>query len=248
MRTEQLRGNERAVYDITWGQSSPDLRSRSQSNEDFTLTEQSQNLSQLLKDIRNITYNLRPNKNSFLLAFESLHNMFRIRHKEVQTCVELRNNVTALRGLLKHIGIHLGNSEHLVNYVMTEANIDPTAATPTEKSKCEDLVIERFYAILVCRLSNNDRYGQLQRELDNLHSRGVDKYPKTMNESITTLTEYRPPKKGNTPSNSTVPPTNANVSFSTNHNILCISDSRHKRPSIPQHHMSHLPAARTLLQ
>jgi len=191
----------------------------------------------MLKDIRNITYNLHPNKNSFLLAFESLYNLFHIRHKEDQTCVELKDNVTAMRGVLKHLGIYLGNSEYLVNFVMTETNIDPNTTTLAENSKYENLVIKQFYAMLVCWLSNKDRYGEFQRKLDNLHSCEVDEYPKTMAETITTLTEYRPPKKGNAHNNSTVHPTNANVSFSN-------KPQHPQRSRLQTHMVEYMPTSR----
>jgi len=107
------------------GQCSPNLRSKLHGINDFERIKDDQDLHVLLEEIRNVSFNLQPNKNPFLMVFEALHRLFHMRQRDEHSPIDLQDDIMAMKGVLRHLGVELSTNPHLVEHTMREKGIDP---------------------------------------------------------------------------------------------------------------------------
>ena len=193
-RLDKQTANERALYSVMWGQCSPTLQSKIQGATTYKTMHANCDLSMLLKEIRNISFEIDSSKNVYLISFIALSKVFSMRQSKENSCATYLKNYEAILSVLEHLGIQLGSEPTLIECTATELGMGPADTLSTDDlAKCKARAMERFQAIAFLHRSDSKRYSNLLCDLENLQSRGEDQYPKTITDAYNMLAQYKAP-------------------------------------------------------
>lgn len=148
-RLDKQTTNQRALYSVMWGQCRPTLKSKIQGIPTFKTMHTNCDLSALLKEIRNVSYEIDSSKNVYLVSFLALSKIFTMRQSEENSCTTYLKNFEAVLSVLKHLGIKLGAEPTLLENAAKElgfGSIDTLSIANIEV--CTTTAMERFQAII----------------------------------------------------------------------------------------------------
>jgi hypothetical protein len=205
-RELQLEENIQTLYSLVWGQCTDIMRQRIEALNTFADMSDTKNGLELLRAIKNISYNVQHQKKLSQALHESkrrYYSLVQTKHETTQMYLEQYRNVT---DVLTHSGAIVGFEPGLFQEFAIERN--KTIEELTEEDKAE--IQERYHAMAFLLGADRNRFGKLIEDLENEFLRGHDDFPKTLTSAYHLLTNWK-----HDPRNTMriMGPTNEGVSF-----------------------------------
>ena len=146
---DKQAANQRTLYSVMWGQCSATLQSKVQGVPSYQTMHSTCDLSTLLKEIRNMSYELDSSKNGYLVSYAAVSKVFSMRQSEDSSCASYFKNYEAILSILDHLGIQLGAEPTLIANAAKELGLGPVSTlSTTDHDKCKTTAMERFQSII----------------------------------------------------------------------------------------------------
>ena len=174
------RQNKSSLYSVVMGQCTDAMKAKLKGISAYSTTDENSDVIELLKLIRQSTFDFQSNQYPFLAIHTSLKLFFGQFQGYHQPVSEYMDVFMSNKNMLEHCGAQIGNHPDLQTYLLIESNIDPVTATNDQKLLATNNAIEVYCAIaFLCGLNRN-RYQDLLDELINSYLNGRDEYPRTL--------------------------------------------------------------------
>ena len=180
--------NEGKAFALILGQCSDMIRSKMESHADWEKTNDTSDPIALLKIVKHCMVHKTTTRHEGYSLIEALENLGRFRQGEKMNVEDYRDRLISLIDIYKDLGGEPGIQKKLVSKYGSEAS-----------------ALEAYTALLLIKKSDPKRYGDLQNDLANDFTRGLDGYPDTISKAYDMLANYRPLKRNNNTNNNNYP-------------------------------------------
>ena len=178
-RTRKLEENIKFLWTVLWAQSSQAVRNRLEALNTYETMKQESDGLELLIAIKDLLYNVQDRKYvplSIHLAKRQFYLNSQGRSTSVAAYYEQFNNII---DMMEHCGASLGEDDGIITKVLEHNDIDPTAATATQKENARIEAQEWYYGLAFLMGADRVRFGRYLEDLENDFTQGVDRYPKS---------------------------------------------------------------------
>ena len=180
------------MYNITWGQCSAMIQNRLESGMNYEIINAHADIAELLKEIRNISNELKVSDNVYDVLYEVKRKYFPYSQQYDKPNIKHVKNIKDLIATIEHYGGSVCTDEGLLMYEKKKGgNI-------TTNKNYEAMVKGKFLGCAVIKRVNAERCGDLLKNLRVKHSYGQDLYPDIMEVAHNMLSKrelLNPPKK-----------------------------------------------------
>ena len=209
-RVDVQESNERAIYSITWGQSSVMMQSKIESLPDFDTKNTSCDCTWLLNEIRGISHQFEATRNVFISLDDAWENFYGIRQGN-EVLHEYLKNFQANVQVLEHYGAALGREGPYLDTLRAQIKRAAPRGTSDADILKQTITAAKNKVLAVAFLKRADmrQYGALWADLENQFSRANDQYPTDLTGAFNLLLNFRPTpsmtnnRRGNQPAEST---------------------------------------------
>lgn len=185
-KKEARESNEGKAFTLIIGQCSDMFRSKMESHNDWETVNTNSDPIELLKIIKHCMVHKTTTRHEGYLLIEALENLMRFRQGEKMTVEDYRERLISLVDVYKDLGGNPGTEEPLI-----------------KKYGSKEAAFEAYTALMLIRKSDLKRYGDLQNELSNDYTPGIDGYPINLSKAYDMLVNYRPMRRQNNNNNNT---------------------------------------------
>ena len=178
-RTRKLEENIKFLWTVLWAQSSQAVRNRLEALNTYETMKQESDGLELLIAIKDLLYNVQDRKYvplSIHLAKRQFYLNSQGRSTSGAAYYEQFNNII---DMMEHCGASLGEDDGIITKVLEHNDIDPTAATATQKENARIEAQEWYYGLAFLMGADRVRFGRYLEDLENDFTQGVDRYPKS---------------------------------------------------------------------
>jgi hypothetical protein len=186
-RKTKLSENNKTAYSLIWGQCSDVMRQRVESTPEFTTIAQNGEAIELLKIIKDISYNYQIQKYAPQALYEAkkrFYSCHQLRNQSTQAYFEYFQNQIEV---ITHIGGSIGKDPLLMNKLAKNLGIETESLSESDKNKAQD----EFFATVFLMGADRSRFGKLLDRLQNDYLQGHDGYPKTLSGAYHLLTNWK---------------------------------------------------------
>ena len=174
----------------------PSLKDRLKATEKWTDIKANDDVVGLMKLIRSFAHDDCDFKQGTMAYVDNDLRFYLGYQRRNESLEEYRKNFKARADVIEAFGGDAGYHKELYlehkKQLAKELNKDLAALTSDEKAKALASSKEEYKAALFIRISNNEKYAAVKRELDNDHLKGSDNYPRTMDAAMKYLQNYKP--------------------------------------------------------
>jgi hypothetical protein len=179
--------NLKTAYSLIWGKCSDPMRQKLESTDSFQLTASQGDAIELLKMIKNITYNYQSQKytpQAIHNAKKRFYQCYQPSSMSVQTYYEQFMNLFDVTG---HIGGSIGCNPKIL-YIISKANNYGVADLSGEE---RHTVKEQYLAVAFIFGADRPRFSRIIDKLQHDYLQGYDGYPKTVQSAYSLLTNWK---------------------------------------------------------
>ena len=198
--------NLKTAYSLIWGQCSDQMRQRLEASENFQNIASQGDAIELLKTIKNITYNYQSQKYTPQAIHDAKRRFYQCYQPSNMTVQAYYERFINLIDVIDHIGGSIGYDPKMLEMVGVTNNKDVGDLTEDERHSAR----EQYLAVAFIFGSDRGRFSRLLDKLQNDYLQGYDGYPKTVQSAYSLLTNW---KQNSGRVNSNV---NEGVAFATN--------------------------------
>ena len=208
-REEALEENIKKAYALVYGQCTEAMRARVESAPGYVTFSPISDVIALLKAIKQIMFQYQEEKYPYHALFEAKRRFYTFAQDRSMSCAQyletFRNNVEVIEHAGGEIGMDRAVWESIlrqdnrqieaVTEAQTEAatadNPAPTQATADQIQAAKALGQQQFLACAFLLGANRKTYGKLVEDIENDYTQKVDKYPKSLINAYTLLTNWK---------------------------------------------------------
>ena len=223
-REDLLDANLEKAYQLVKGQCSDIIQAKLKALDNYNTMETNSNLIELLKSPKGITYNFNNQQYVPQLLYDTMSNFYHFRQPKDMTMIKYLEAFTNLVDIIEQYKGTIGHDQALLENDPTYKALN----TPTDNQTTEakDHCREQFLAYALIAKANPNRFGHLQKELDNNFAKGNNQYPKMIMKAYQLLILYCEYKPRNNTTKSTEGVSfhqnnNSNGKSKANNNISC---------------------------
>jgi hypothetical protein len=135
---------------------------------------------ELLKAIKALVYNFQSQKYCPLAIHEGMRQFYLIYQEKYASCQIYLEKFQNCVDVLDHCGASIGQIPGLVNSLLVENGVDPLTATIKQSAIAFKATQDQYLAVAFLLRADKSRYGKLVENLENDHTQGQDRYPKSL--------------------------------------------------------------------
>ena len=128
------RQKKASVYSVVMGQYTDAIKAKLKGMSADFATDENSDVIELLKLIRQSTFDFQSNQYPFLAIHTSLKLFFSQFQRQHQPVSEYMDIFMSNKKMLEHCGAQIGNHPNLQTYILTKSNIDPVTTTKEQKT------------------------------------------------------------------------------------------------------------------
>lgn len=185
-RMAVLRTNLNKIFTVALLQCSPSVKAKLEATTDYEKSKAAHDCAWLLKTLRNICHNFEHTENRFVALVNAKAAIFAYRQTANQTITEFYEGFKELVAVLESYDGKIHDPVEAAPASLTDA----LAALTLDKEK-DNLMKDRYLAILFIRNTDGNKYGQLKTDLSNDFGKGRDEYPKSLVLAHQLLLKYK---------------------------------------------------------
>ena len=190
-KEEDFEASLEALFAVIWGQCSDHMVTKLRAVKKIDEMKDNGECGSLLKEIRKICTSYESQKNPYLMTVEGLRDL--INHKQDER-TSVRDYYEAFKMKLdnfKRFGADLGQYTVLCKKMMEDSGVEYDTATSSQKAAYMTLAKEKLEATMLIMGSDKKRYSSLLLDLENSYTTGYDKFPESLSEAYTLMTNYK---------------------------------------------------------
>jgi hypothetical protein len=195
--TVVMNDNIKTLFNLVWGQCSDTMQQKIESLDTFPAMKTDNDGIALLLAIKNTAYNYQSEKYIFESTMEAQYRLMVLRQNHL-TPKQYHEKFTNLLSVYIHCGGSIEPAPGPLAFMVAKNNWDAAAITDEQKAE----VKEMEWTTLFILHADVNRYGSLIADLQNEYLSNIDKYPKTLNEAYSRLTNWKDANGGTRNSNS----------------------------------------------
>ena len=208
-RKTTLRTNCEKLFSLLLGQSTPAMRSKLESRDDWKSIKSGYLVVSLLSALRDVTYKFEGHKNPYLSIHLAQRDAFLIKQGNNESITSYKERHDAVVGVLEGIGGD-GIWTNTVSTEMELLAIDAslTIESVTQGTNADDMLTlanamkiarEKALAMNFLMASSREKFQSLFDKLENECTLGSDNYPTTRVAALNILVNYKRPRGAATP-------------------------------------------------
>ncbi|KAL7470808.1 hypothetical protein ACHAXS_011072 [Conticribra weissflogii] len=196
-RVELLEENIKKAYALIYGsQCSPALRTRLQGTDGWKTIEHERDAIQLLLAIRGICCKVNDAAQASYSLVQLKKRLYFFIQKWDQSNDQYLKEFEALSNAVITFGGSFGTKPMMLKAILKEQGIEEsedegTKATSEQRDKALEISKNRYLALLFLSNADGNRYKKLRDDLANQYLMGADNYPKTLEQAVKLLNNYR---------------------------------------------------------
>jgi hypothetical protein len=186
-RQLQLEENIQTLYSLVWGQCTDIMHQKIEALDVFTNMSEDKDGLELLRAIKDITYNFQSQKKLSQALHKSKRRYYTLmqgKHVTTQAYLEQYQNVV---DVLEHSGAHVGLEPGLMLEFADKR--EKSVEELTEEDEAE--IKERYHGVAFLLGSDRNRFGKLIEDLENEFLRGHDNFPRSLTNAYHLLTNWK---------------------------------------------------------
>jgi hypothetical protein len=190
-RKSYLDENLKTLYSLVWGQCTDIIRARIEALDEHDNMSNDGDSIALLKAIKALVYNFESQKYRPLAIHDGMRRFYLIHQDKHTTCQSYLEKFQNCVDVLDHCGGSLGHLPALASALLESNGIAPDNATAEQAAEAIKNTQDQYLAIAFLLGSDRARYGKLIENLENDHTQGQDRYPKTLTSAYSLLTNWK---------------------------------------------------------
>ena len=179
-RRATYRQKKSSMYSVVIGQCTDAMKAKLKGMSTHSETDEKSDVIELLKLIRQYTFDFQANHYPFLVVHTSLKLFYGQYQRYHQPVSEYMDIFVSNKKMLEHCGAQVGMHPKILASILHESGLEASSASAGEMLQANKDATEAYCAItFLCGL-NRGRYQDLLNELTNSFLNGRDEYPFTL--------------------------------------------------------------------
>jgi hypothetical protein len=194
-RRNTLKENLHKLWSVIWGQCSPSMQERLIGTPGYDSAKKSDNAPALIQYIKGVSFDFESQQHPIDAIDTAITKFFGAQQGATESLSMFHQRFRTLANIVtQHAGsdffCHDGALRFALNAAGVAKDIDPTSKP---YAACLSAGRNMSIAMRFLKATDKARYGTLVTDITNQYARGLDGYPKDLNQALTLLTQYVPP-------------------------------------------------------
>ena len=194
-RRNILKENLHKLWSVIWGQCSQSMQERLVGTPGYAEAKESDNAPTLLQYIKGVAFDFESQQHPVDAIDTAIVKFFSAQQGTTESLSMFHQRFRTLANIVtQHAGTDFFCHQGALQLAMTNAGVPADISTASESyTACLRAGRNMSIAMRFIKAADKARYGTLVADITNQYARGLDGYPKDLNQAFTLLTQYVPP-------------------------------------------------------